>query len=423
MIVKPLFFLRAFNDIDHLTGLIDRFSEKGHEVHVILFSEFMDYDNDYRIQYLKNKTNIVFHNLIDPTFGILSGSKKLSFTERIYKKIILRARKRDFIGKVIHKLFFNRTEEYNFLIKNNITQCIFEWGEPGSRGESQRKFFEVARSLGIKTFCLPHGCNIYTSPCVTDYQVKLASKGKFNSLKKYSDYDYLVLQNRTRRDQFVSLGCNSNKTQYWGSVRFDPNWQKKNLELCPKFTSTNNCKDKVKVVFMHHQFKYRLHEEKIWKLLNNLIELDWVYLIIKDSTREGLTLSSDEFYKKIENYKNVERVGNNVHSPALIQWSDCVINFGSSIAIESILQGKTLITASYLHENETLFERYPEASCLASSSESIINTLERIKNNENTIELEYKNNPVINEVVYGGKGHHDVIDFYYKTITDFHLNY
>ena len=55
--------------------------------------------------------------------------------------------------------------------------------------------------------------------------------------------------------------------------------------------------------------------------------------------------------------------GNEVHSPALIDWADCVIVIGGSIGIEAMLQNKHVVYPTYL-SNHTMYEYYQAAHCL-----------------------------------------------------------
>ena len=89
---------------------------------------------------------------------------------------------------------------------------------------------------------------------------------------------------------------------------------------------------------------------------------DRIFLVIKQSTRSNKDYHTEKFKNKYTKFDNVEFSGNEDHSPALIKWADCVINYASKgIAIEVLLQNKILINPYYLHSNKTYFEKYDAA--------------------------------------------------------------
>ena len=162
--------------------------------------------------------------------------------------------------------------------------------------------------------------------------------------------------------------------------------------------------DRLKVVFMDHQKDYNVYIEKIWDLLNKIAENDQYFLCIKQSTREGKDYHSKAFRTKYGNANNVEFVGNENHSPKLIQWADCVINFGSSIGMEVLLQNKPLINPYYLHSNETIFEKF-NAALNAANEDEVINYLKQIATGfPEEISEDCKNN-IYKEIIYIYKKH------------------
>ena len=98
-------------------------------------------------------------------------------------------------------------------------------------------------------------------------------------------------------------------------------------------------------------------------------------LAIKDHPRKegrGGPLRSDPDidWERIHDVSKVDSV-------PLIAASDVVIDVGSSIGIEALMQGKTLINPAHLHELETLFDSI-EGSCVrALSTEEVTSYLRR----------------------------------------------
>ena len=117
----------------------------------------------------------------------------------------------------------------------------------------------------------------------------------------------------------------------------------------------------------------------------------------------------------------MEWCGNEVHSPSLIDWADCVIVFGSSIGLEVLIHDKFLINPLFFHSNSTLYE-YFGASHDVRTIDELNQVLKAIKNGElvndnKAIDL------LLNEVVYAGGKEFNVPEYYYDKISLPYLDY
>ena len=141
--------------------------------------------------------------------------------------------------------------------------------------------------------------------------------------------------------------------------------------------------------------------------------MDGVFLLIKDHTRGTGGLSKD--LRFMFNQKENVLASISAHSPSLIQWSDVVINFGSSIGIEALLQNKILINPVFLHSNKTIFEK--TKSCITIYNEKeLMDSLFNIKNGvEQHIDDNGKDN-LFREIIYGGRVPYDVIGYHWDQI-------
>ena len=173
---------------------------------------------------------------------------------------------------------------------------------------------------------------------------------------------------------------------------------------------------------MDHQKGFGIEVEKIWSLIDKIVGNKKYFLIIKQSTRAGKDYHSRSFREKHSRRENVEFVGNECHSPKLIEWSDCVINYGSSIGLEALIQNKPLINPQYLHNNNTLYEE--TGACFSAINENeVIEILNKLfLDKELDIESEHKQ-ILFQEIIYGGHSAHDVLESYYNKITAKQLNY
>jgi hypothetical protein len=416
---RVLFFIRAYNDLDHFSPIIAEFLKQNEEPIIITYAG-LDLLEDYRVKYLRSLGNIKIEHMPDEKY--IASESRGNILQKILSRLYsIRRRRTNFIGEIYRKLFFDCTYETDYLKAHSISACVFEWGTPFIRGELIERFFIAAKGLGLKTIAIPHGCNVFLNSDVTTGYRKNFNKGILPNNKDRNLYDYYVLQNPIRRDGWIKWGYDPVKTQAWGSPRFYPDWAMTNKLICPQYSPIFDTRNKVKVVFMQFQKEYNIDKDAIRKTLKTLSNDPNVCLVVKDSTRQG-----KEYFNqaKISNELGdalVEWCGNEVHSPSLISWSDCVIVFGSSIGVEVLLQDKILINPLYLHTNKTLYEYYSASHDVNSDGELIALMGKILKNNvpdkkEGTTEL-------LREVVYAGREQYDVPNLYFKKIRSEHLEY
>ena len=416
--IKPLFVLRTYNDIDHILPVIWKFLQEGSKPKIIFNSSY-DYHSDPRIIFLQKYHDVSIVRMVDKVYEQriihLGSSKKFGpfnwFKSKIYNQI----RKPDLlVGKIYRKLFFDCTNIYSFFKNENINLVIFEWGNPEMKGEVFEKILTVAKGLGIPVCSLPHGLNIYLNSDIHETYIKKIKKGILPNFRPWNKYDKIVVQSDFHADHMKRFGIEASKVLIWGSTRFSPEWLKINYEIYQKFESKENSQDKIKIVFMLPHWIYNVNKEDTITLVNGISKIKNVHLVIKDHTRGD----TGEFPKK---EKNLLEKMNNVEfetkssSTSLIKWCDMIINFGSSIGLEAIYQEKHIIYPMYLHSNKTIHD-VTNTTHLAKSSEDVYNYINRFSSNQLTQIPKDEIKLLLKKVVYGSKEPHDVLDFYYQSL-------
>ncbi len=416
MMGRTLFVLRTYNDIDHISPVIWKFIQKG-ENPVIFFHSSFDYQQDYRIKFLQREGDVEILQEPDTRFErYISGigsSRTMTGIEKIFAKLYQMTRnKRKLLGKLYRKYTFDSSKEMRWLREKNISAAVFEWNSPTGRGELLEKIFYSCKGLGIPTFSIPHGCNIYLNSDVHEGYREWIAKGRLPDFADRNEFDYYVVQSKYHLEHFVRFGLRRDKIQAWGSTRFYPEWQNLNLKLCDEFLAEMEHENKLKVVFMLPHWNYNVDKKVTLQLLDMLVKKPWIHLVIKDHTRGSVGLLPVVYQEKFASLANVE-VNVDAHSPALIQWSDIVINFGSSIGIEVLLQEKTLIHPTYLHTNRTIFDE-TEAAILVNNSDEVEEYLENHKRGK---KVQVSKDAIFESIIFGGHEPYDVLSYYYDHIT------
>jgi hypothetical protein len=416
---RVAFFIRAYNDADHFVPLIAEFVKKKENPLVIINTD-LDIDHDYRFSYLIKLGKIEI--IVDIDFEYVKFSKKKGFFHNLLRKFyLIRRNRKKLIGKIYRRFSFNCKKQIDFLNSKNVGICAFEWSTPYSRGELVEKYFFAAKGIGITTVALPHGCNIFINSDVTPGYRKPAQKGIIPDQSDRNLFDYYIFQNPIRRDGWIKMGQDPIKTQAWGSLRFYPKWAALNKAICPKFHFEGGLKSKKKIVFMQFQKDYNLKNEVIFDTLKKISHLDNILLAVKDATREG-----KEYYNRNKASNSLGKslvgwYGNEVHSPALIEWADIVLVVGGSIGIEAILQNKILIYPLYFNTNSTLYEHFEAAYCPKTYNDLEKFLIDIISGKK--IPKPKGQDKLIKEIVYAGLESFDVPQKYYQQFKSISLNY
>lgn len=412
---RPLFILRTYNDVDHMTPVIWKFVRSGARP-VVVFHTSFDYESDYRIDFLCRQGELEIHRFADREYERheSSGRNALSrMTAGWYS--LKRNRPRSWAGRIHRRLFFDCSREIRWLREKEIGAAVFEWSVPGARGEVVERFFFAAKALGIPTVSLPHGCNIYLNADVNRQFRRRAAKGRPPDCSDRNAFDVYVVQSRHHRDHYISFGMLPSKVQVWGSTRFFPDWQRINLRLCPEYTPRKELRGNVRVVFMLPHWSYNVDRTAVLGLLSRLAQESWIHVVVKEHTR-GATGRIPASWKNEQAHRdNVEMV-NDAHSPALVAWSDAVVSFGTSIGVEVLLQGKLLVNPHYLDSNRSVFEA-TGAGVQAARDSEVLAALQAVRSGEDLTQVYCDGkNRLFRAVIYGGRDPFDVLTHYYDEI-------
>ena len=129
---RTAFFIRAYNDVDHFVPLIAEFIKKKENPLIVLTTD-LDFENDYRVKYLKTLGD--FEIFRDKDHEFIEYEKRDTFLKKLSSRIYSIKRNRNgFIGRLYRRLYFDCKKELNFLRKKNISECVFEWCSPFERG-------------------------------------------------------------------------------------------------------------------------------------------------------------------------------------------------------------------------------------------------------------------------------------------------
>ena len=416
-----LFFVRGFNDIDHITPIVWKMSLNRLAVGVYCINPEYQMSGDYRLNFLKETGIKVVYigDVFAQKLGWLHRMNNfLTVNSYAAKRWIesapwLKATKADealakvarkagkFFYKLTRQLFYNRNLARFFLEETGAKVVCFDWIRP-------HKFvvdviLEAAKELSIPTVALPHGVFIYTNE---DVQTISKTKDQF---ERYNHFDFVVVQNRLFKDVILRSGVSKEKIFVLGSSRYSKEWMIQHEKILPRtLKSKKGNNDKLKVIFMTTRPHYRVDMKRMLETYHLLSRLDGIEVMVKPHTRTG---------KESKIYENIplDNVAD-VSSVELCSWADVVLVIASSIIIEALVHKKPALYLKYLHENITEYEGF-NACWTISSENELKNALISLRNDKST--LPYSDNAVngfLSEIIYGGRDEHDVLGDYVNFI-------
>ncbi|MGD9097876.1 MAG: hypothetical protein PVF97_07295 [Desulfobacterales bacterium] len=417
-----LFFIRQFNDIDHITPLVWKMRHDGHPVSVYCLNPAYDLRNDYRLSFLHDcgiRVAYVYDEILSSLgwhhwtlrwtskccYAISNQLNRLS--EDISTAPAALARRKTY--KWAKKLF-NRSKNRYYtdawalaLLKKTGAQALcFDHINPGRHVVGV--LLNAARRQSIPTFALPHGVFIYTNK---EVRTGTTQDSRFD---KFNHFDYVVTQNTLRKNVLTRAGVNSDKIHVLGSVRYSDEWMAENKSILPRQMDTALAnRPGLKAVFMTTRFAYKINVDRMLKTIELLAARAHLHLLVKPHTRSG---SEASVYDNLS-ASNVS----NLSSVELCEWADVVLVIGSSILIEALKLDKPVLYLKYLHANTTQYEEM-EACWTIHNEQELLGAIESLKDNPKSVPYSKESvDAFLAEIVYGGGEKRDVLSVYQDFIT------
>ena len=422
-----LFFIREFNDIDHITPIVWKMRRDNYPVAVYCLNPEYDLQNDYRIQFLKQQDVKVVYIFDEcgQALGLLhritrfvsrtcfSLANRLdnhypSAFHAVFAALRRRAKK---IGKKYYKRsrkkFYDTSWAHDVLAKSGAQVLCFDHVNPDRY--VVEIFLQAANENSIPTLALPHGVFIYTNNYVRNGSAEEDRYDKFNR------FDYIITQNELRKAVLTRAGVQRQKIFVMGSARYCNEWMKLNTSILPRTMKTNTEKHgRLRAVFMTTRFAYRIDVERMLKTFDLLSELEGIEMVVKPHSRTG---SEAKVYENLS-LTNVA----DFSSVELCEWADIVLVIGSSILIEPLKQGKPVLYLKYLHKNTTQYEEF--GACWTIHDEAELKEA-LLSLQENKTKVPYADENIdgfLSEIINGGKDERDVLGDYERFIVNSTVN-
>ncbi|SFK61511.1 hypothetical protein SAMN05216302_101096 [Nitrosomonas aestuarii] len=220
---------RHYNDIDHITPVVYKWSRSGYRCTVILIG-FADVSNDYRIQFLSmlacvrvidirvllTGTDYIQFRLINL---VLYGHSSQYLNRQCYQLLEILwpvGRRRQFWNKVAEKLLKTA------FAHNSEGVVVFDWISQKSvlPLEFVRHVLAIYRARGDVSISLPHGDSPHFNELIRNHDFRIEPQIKY----AHSDmFDYIVCPNELCAKRYRPF-INGTKIKVLGSARYSDEW-------------------------------------------------------------------------------------------------------------------------------------------------------------------------------------------------------
>ncbi len=407
-----LFFVRHFNDIDHMTPIAWTLKKAGCPVTLFCMNPRYDIWSDYRIRFLKDlgvRVDYVTHGSERYLGRIYQGLCALMYrcvaeeqslksrpSTRLRLLSVLPGAMGTLIFKLLRVFYYGTDWARDILEQTRARAVLFDHIMPAHYVVDV--FLKAANHRSIPTITLPHGVHLYTNEAT-----KPKSK-EDRRLQKFNRFDHVITPNLLRKQSLARSGVSTKKIAVLGSARYCAEWMNQNWRLLPKrLEKESGSPGVLKVVLFPSKPQCNMDMERLSTTVEMLSGMNGIQLMVKPHTRVG-----GEKTFRIDSRSDAS----GILTAELCEWADAVLVVGSSVVTEALMRGKTALYLKYLHSNTTLFEELEACWAVRDEAEleAAISALigDRFAKPYQDADV----SRYIDDVVHGGNGAGDVLERY-----------
>lgn len=350
--MKALFFLRHYNDIDHITPVISKWIDAGHSCDIVLVGS-PKFLGDYRIQFLRKLDGVrIDHirNLLPPLEFLRWQMQMLllvSSLRRLFIGPLIGALARIYGAKRREPIWRSTTNRLLQRSFNGIDEgvVVFDWITRDSpvSVEWVETVVSTAQTMGFGTASLPHGDSPHASKLIRHHEWSLEPDSLFSAARIF---DKLVVPNELCAKRFRPF-LDDQAIAVLGSPRYCDEWLEKLTKISPPLLTARSG-NRLKVVMFLRKSNFTTFWEEVSEVIGMIAAFPEVELVIKPHTRGGRRqpLTKDSSLHRLP---NVRVASDDTHSIHLMNWADVIIDLATSVVFEAVKAKKPVLAADYLH--------------------------------------------------------------------------
>lgn len=390
---KLIFFLRHYGGIDHIVPVVYKYaSTTDIPIDLVVTSkrEFLD---DFRVEYISELEDVKVWHIEDVTDidsyvldshrqkerkqRVISAVKDLGsrlpthIPSRVYNSVVSSYNPSSGQTQYYEEGFLDKLFERLEADSDDVV-AVFDWLTRNQPAHNRmREIVDVAKGRGHSTVSLPRGDAPYYNPIIVEGWFDDILRGEwiselhgdlyepaFSEYEKLNVFDRIAvpnaLMNRRLRPHYQDGTINKDSTDILGSPRYNEEW----LEILDTITPEYDADDStdLRILLFDRKSAYNLKEKEIADTVRLVSQMPDTHLVVKQHPHGGLD------YDRLSDLGGVSVVGNEVHSPSVLDWADVVLDLGTSVAFEGVVRGDPVLCLEYSHSNYHTVSHYIEAS-------------------------------------------------------------
>jgi len=404
--MKALFFLRHYNDVDHITPVITRWAETGHACDVVLigFDRFRD---DYRIKHLQSFEKISVAHIRDviPRWVYLAWRLQMVPVLSTFRRSLLKTpirlqeklwprQRRESLWRRVNRLLLERT-----FGDDNRGVVAFDWVERNTTIATEwiETILIMARERGLSTASLPHGDSPHANKLIRRNERKPGPDPVFSAAAMF---DKVAVPNELCATRFRPF-INHEDVVVLGSPRYCDEWLARLVNIIPP-SPLERGESQLKMVLFLRKATFTTFWEEVGIVIHMLADFPGLELIIKPHTRGGWQqlLTWD---RSIRRRPNVHIANGNLHSPHLIGWADAIMDVATSVSFEAVKLNKPVLAADYLHAGRSVVADYMPETALNCRDDVYYKTEALLRNGDKNFYVEANRQRFIHDMIDQGK--------------------
>ncbi|MEF3695744.1 hypothetical protein [Desulfolutivibrio sp.] len=322
--LKAVFFIRHFNDLDHFTPVVHRMAVEADLSCDLCFFTPYYYNGDYRVKFLTSLPNVRLVDVRDflpkpapSAMGLIGGKEARAILDHCLEGA-----------------------------KKAVVALDWIMSLSDQVGGAYQAIVQEAHRRGLAAVCLPHGDSPqYNKLLYKDhYTYKQADIYGASAI-----FDHVATPNELCAARYRHH-LPGHRLHVLGSPRYNDEW----LSLLPGILPPLDKplpEARLKIVFFLCHPEFVVFWEEVGRTLRLLAAIPGAHVLVAGHPRKVSYL--DDFFAQLEREPELQSrftfETNDRPSSLLIQWADLVLDMGTSINFETVLNRKPLIVMEYLH--------------------------------------------------------------------------
>jgi hypothetical protein len=371
-----LFFLRHYNDIDHVVPVMHAWLSAGHRATAVVYS-MPEYLADFRFQMLRKFENFSLHYV----------DEFLSPPQLDEKKAIIAGGKTDVPKDV------RISQVYDYQVLNRIFDSVFatetgpvcfDWIMSTSAAALPvaQRACEIAKRRGLPIVSLPHGDSPHANEMIAAEDLNYAWRDIYRAA---TIFDSVVVPNELCGKRYRPF-MEAERIHVLGSPRYNSAWLWELESLTPTFAfgettphrhpeRSEGSRDRrqpsdsrsfaslrmtaqqvsqeqsLNLVLFLRSPQYPIFWDEVVRTIRMLTADARIRVVVKHHTRPSGSDPLKPFYDELQKnpIANLQFAFDDVHSGSLLRWCDAVLDVATSVSFEAVKVGKPVLSMEYLH--------------------------------------------------------------------------